>query len=65
MPNDPDALIDALTADLEPDAAAELALELTRMIDLGILDLEDDEHGPVRVVIAPPPPDLGEGCAAA
>jgi hypothetical protein len=60
MPTDPRTLIDELTADLEPEAAVELTVELTRMIDLGLLDLEEDDHGPPRIVIAPPPPDLGE-----
>lgn len=60
-----DALIDALTADLDPDAAIELAAELTRMIELGILDLEEGGDDAPRVVIAPPPPDLGEGRTAA
>ena len=64
MPTDPRTLIDELIADLDPEAAVELTLELTRMIDLGLLDLEDDDHGPPRVVIAPPPPDLEEGRSA-
>jgi hypothetical protein len=49
---DPARLIDELTADLEPEDAAELALELARMIDLGLLELDDDEG---RVGIAAPP----------
>jgi hypothetical protein len=40
--HDPQRLVDELTADLEPDDAIELAAELTRMIDLGLLELEGD-----------------------
>jgi hypothetical protein len=65
MPTDPCTLIDELTADLEPEAAVELTVELTRMIDLGLLDLEDGDDGPLRIAIVAPPPDLGEGRAAA
>jgi hypothetical protein len=40
--HDPQHLVDELTADLEPDDAIELAAELTRMIDLGLLEIEGD-----------------------
>jgi hypothetical protein len=50
---DPSRLIDELTADLEPEDAVELAVELARMIDLGLLDLDEDEG---RVAIVEPWP---------
>lgn len=37
-----DHLIDELTADLDDDDARELAVELARMIDLGLLEVDDD-----------------------
>jgi predicted transcriptional regulator len=51
MSADPSRLIEELTADLEPGDAAELAAELARMIDLGLLELDEDEG---RVGIAAP-----------
>ena len=51
---DPGRLIDELTADLEPCDAVPLAAELTRMIDLGILELDDGETGELRIGIAAP-----------
>jgi hypothetical protein len=49
---DPARLIEELTADLEPCDAVALAAELTRMIELGILELDDQETGEPRVRIA-------------
>ena len=62
---DPQSLIEELVADLEPDAAVELTVELSRMIELGILELEDDAHEGPRVTIVPPDPDVDERSAAA
>jgi hypothetical protein len=47
---DPQRLIDELTAELEADDARELAAELARMIELGLLEVDDD----LRVGLAPP-----------
>lgn len=43
-------LIDELTAELEPDDARELAAELARMVELGLLEVDDE----LRVGVAPP-----------
>jgi len=47
-----DRLIEELTSELEPDDARELARELTRMVDLGLLEVDDD----LRVDVAPDAP---------
>jgi hypothetical protein len=52
MPADPNTFIAELVADLEPADAVELAVELTRMIDLGVLELDDTTPGCARVAIA-------------
>jgi hypothetical protein len=62
---DPQSLIEELVADLEPEAAVELTVELTRMIELGILELEVDEDEGSRVTIVPPDPEADERTAAA
>ena len=49
---DPARLIEELTADLEPCDAVALAAELTHMIELGILELDDEQTGEPRVRIA-------------
>jgi hypothetical protein len=51
---DPRALIDELTADLEPADAAALAVELMRMIDFGLLEVDGDpgDDGALRIGIA-------------
>jgi hypothetical protein len=51
---DPRALIDELTADLEPADAAALTVELMRMIDFGLLQVDDraGDDGAVRIGIA-------------
>jgi|tagenome__1003787_1003787.scaffolds.fasta_scaffold8576472_1 hypothetical protein len=51
---DPRALVDELTADLEPADAAALTVELLRMIDLGLLELDEGagEAGVLRIGIA-------------
>jgi chemotaxis response regulator CheB len=53
MPVDPNRFIAALTADLEPGDASALAVELARMIDLGVLEIDDTEVGDPRISIAP------------
>jgi hypothetical protein len=45
MPVDPRIFIEALAADLEPADARDLAVELARMIDLGVLELDDSDRG--------------------
>ena len=49
---DPARLIEELTADLEPCDAVPLAAELTQMIELGILELDDEDNVEPRVAIA-------------
>ena len=49
---DPARLIEELTADLEPCDALALAAELSQMIELGILELDDWETGEPRIGIA-------------
>jgi hypothetical protein len=58
MPVDPRRFIEALIADLEPADALALATELARMIDLGVLEIEDTDCHDPRVGIAPPKTDL-------
>ena len=50
---DPQALIEELTADLDRDDAIELATELTRMIDLGLLEVDGGDE--LRLGIAGDP----------
>jgi hypothetical protein len=57
MSVDPRAFIEALAADLEPADARDLAIELARMIDLGVLELDDSDRGNPRIGIAPSDPD--------
>ncbi|HET6505640.1 MAG TPA: hypothetical protein VFG42_02515 [Baekduia sp.] len=37
-------LIDELTAELDPDDARELAAELARMVEMGVLELDADQR---------------------
>jgi hypothetical protein len=46
-----DRFIDELTAELDPDDARELAAELARMVELGLLAPEGEEE--VRLGVAP------------
>jgi hypothetical protein len=52
MALDPRRFIDALTAELEPEDARALAIELARMIDLGVLEIDDTDAGDPRISIA-------------
>jgi hypothetical protein len=64
MPDDHDEelaglLIDELTAELDPDDAHALAAELARMIEMGVLDLDEDLRvtpGPEAANVARPWP---------
>lgn len=51
MTTDPQAFVDELVADLEPADAVELAGELTRMIELGLIELDATGDEP-RIAIA-------------
>lgn len=55
---EPQQLIEELTADLEHDDAVALTVELTRMIDLGVLEVDGDPAcgEPLRVAIVEAPP---------
>ena len=53
--SDPEAFVEELVADLEPADAVELAVELTRMIELGLIEL-DATGGESRIAIAATPP---------
>jgi hypothetical protein len=58
MPVDLGLLIEALIADLEPADARALARDLARMIDLGVLKIEDADVSDPRVGIAACDPAL-------
>jgi hypothetical protein len=49
--SDPQAFVDELVADLEPADAVELAVELTRMIEIGLIELDSTGDEP-RIAIA-------------
>ena len=63
---DPRALVDELTADLEPADAAALTVELLRMIDLGLLEVDEgaDDAGVLRIAIAEGLDDEGDALVA-
>jgi hypothetical protein len=62
-----DHFIDELTADLDADDARELAGELARMIDLGLLEVDDDLRIGVaeRYALPPERPRPGTGPSGA
>jgi hypothetical protein len=57
MAVDPGRFVEALTADLEPTDARALAIELARMIDLGVLELDETDWRDPRIRIALPETD--------
>jgi len=57
MPVDPRRFIEALTADLDPTDALALAIELARMIDLGVLEIDDTDCRDTRISIVLADPD--------